>query len=232
MDKIQVHEEYKRKKIIKIYHFQTNFKEKHSSTEKVFSIYKFIIFIISFFSFCNCLSEITLKTKDIGNINILSDTFFNDYKPSEVIINGSPQSINNSYDFYSESITIIKWNININSTKEMFSFCGKIIEIDLSNFDTSQVTDMNSMFFQCRGLILLNLSNFDASQVTDMGYMFSSADKISSLDLSNFNTSQVKNMEYIFFDGPPFISLDLSNFDTSKVTNMGGMFLLCSDLIS
>ena len=193
MDKIQNHEEYKRKKVIKIYYFQTYFQEEqNSSKEKLFSIYKFIILIISFFSFCNCSSEITLKTKEIGNIKILSDNFFNNYKPCEVKINGNPKNINNSYVFDSESITIITWNININSTKEMFSNCDKIIEIDLSNFDTSQVKDMNSMFFQCRDLILLNLSNFDTSQVTDMGFMFSSA--ISSLDLSNFDTSKVTNM--------------------------------------
>ena len=64
-------------------------------------------------------------------------------------INGYPQSINNSYDFSSESITVIIWNINIKSTKEMFSNCDKIIEIDLSNFETSQVTYMRGMFSKC-----------------------------------------------------------------------------------
>ena len=45
---------------------------------------------------------------------------------------------------------------------------------DVSNFDTSRVTDMYGMF---RGAVLFNedLSNFDTSSVTDLDYMFYNA---------------------------------------------------------
>ena len=43
-----------------------------------------------------------------------------------------------------------------------------IVELDLSNFDTSQVTDMQFMFSGMSSLTTLDLSNFDTSQVTDM----------------------------------------------------------------
>ena len=39
----------------------------------------------------------------------------------------------------------------------MFKDCDKINEIDLSNFDTSQVTDMSSMFERCYALLTLKL---------------------------------------------------------------------------
>jgi surface protein len=45
----------------------------------------------------------------------------------------------------------------------------------LSNFDTSNVTDMNSMFGMAT-LFNQSLSNFDTSSVTDMSYMFYGAD--------------------------------------------------------
>ena len=37
----------------------------------------------------------------------------------------------------------------ITSTKYMFSECGSITSLDLSNFDTRNVTDMGAMFFDC-----------------------------------------------------------------------------------
>ena len=47
-----------------------------------------------------------------------------------------------------------------------------ILEIDVSNFDTSKVTDMSRMFYDIRNITSLNLSNFDTSKVTDMNCMF------------------------------------------------------------
>ena len=47
---------------------------------------------------------------------------------------------------------------------------------------------MGYMFSGCSQLSSLNLSNFDTSKVTDMGYMFSGCWQLSSLNLSSFNT--------------------------------------------
>ncbi len=93
--------------------------------------------------------------------------------------------------------------------------------IDLSNFDTSNVTDMGGMFRDSKA-ISLNLSSFDTSNVTDMRYMFRNS-QATSLDLSSFDTSNVTNMSYMFYQSQA-ASLDLSNFDTSNVTNMSYMF--------
>ncbi|MCW07408.1 BspA family leucine-rich repeat surface protein [Listeria monocytogenes] len=118
--------------------------------------------------------------------------------------------------------------------------------LDLSNLDTSNVTNMRQMFYS-NAATSLDLSNFDTSKVTDMYYMFA-ASAATSLDLSNWDTSNVISMESMFygslatsldvssldtsnvtnmkqmFIGSLATSLDLSNFDTSKVTNMYGMF--------
>ena len=99
-----------------------------------------------------------------------------------------------------------------------------ILELDLSNFNTSQVTDMYSMFNGMRNLTTLNLSNFDTSRVTDMSAMFHNMSNLTTLNLSSFDTSQVTNMHAMFSDTSNLTSHDLSNFDTSKVTNMARMF--------
>ena len=107
-----------------------------------------------------------------------------------------------------------------------------ILDIDLSNFDTSKVTNMDGMFYSMSNLTTLNLSNFDTSKVTNMHYMFNGMSNLTTLDLSNFDTSKVTDMSYMFWDINKLTTLDLSNFDTSKVTDMSYMFRGMSNLTS
>ncbi|HAO5827694.1 TPA: BspA family leucine-rich repeat surface protein [Listeria monocytogenes] len=98
---------------------------------------------------------------------------------------------------------------------------NRATKLDLSNFDTSNVTDMSFMFINSAATNL-DLSSFNTSNVTTMQSMFDSS-AVTSLDLSNFNTSKVTSMRYMF-DESVISSLDLSNFDTSKVQDMYCMF--------
>lgn len=106
----------------------------------------------------------------------------------------------------------------------------KIKEIDLSNFDTSYITDMSGMFYRCRALKKLDLSNFNTSNVTDMSGMFWGCRALELLDLSNFNTSNVFDMSWMFFYCHSLKSLDISGFDTSNVITMSDMFSNCLSL--
>ena len=119
--------------------------------------------------------------------------------------------------------------LNRDSSKMFYSepYVQKIrdvLEIDLSNFDTSKVTNMSSMFLGMTRLTTLNLSNFNTSQVTNMAGMFGFMASLTSLNLINFDTSQVTNMAAMFSNIVLLTTLDLSNFNTSKVTNMSNMF--------
>ena len=106
------------------------------------------------------------------------------------------------------------------------SWCDLIKKLPPINFNG---TTCNSMFQGYTG-VELDLSNFNTSNVTDMGYMFSSCSSLTSLDLSSFNTSNVTSMYGIFFDCSSLTSLDLSNFDTSKITSLNACFQQCSSL--
>ena len=112
----------------------------------------------------------------------------------------------------------------VTNMSNMFSGLSNLTSLNLSHFDTSKVTDMNYMFRYMHSLTSLNISNFNTSKVTNMSNMFSGLSSLTSLNLSNFNTSQVTDMGYMFWSMRNLTSLDLSNFDTSKVTNMRGMF--------
>ena len=122
--------------------------------------------------------------------------------------------------------------LNMNSSHMFFSRFDNenILEMDLSNFDTSKVTNMRGMFYEMRHLTSLNLSNFDTSKVTDMSEMFEKMYNLTSLNLSSFNTSKVTNMTGMFSYMSNLTTLNLSNFDTSRVTDMSDMFLCIYNL--
>ena len=107
-----------------------------------------------------------------------------------------------------------------------FEDLGHVKDLDLSNFDTSKVTNMRYMFPDIYNLTTLDLSNFNTSNVTDMDWMFYGSHKLTSLNLSNFDTSKVTTMHGMFYGDESLTTLDLSNFNTSNVTDMYGMFYL------
>ena len=125
--------------------------------------------------------------------------------------------------------------LNKDSSKMFYSRYGtqkikNILDLDLFNFDTSKVTNMECMFYYRSSLTTLNLSNFDTSQVTNMIGMFTGMSNLTTLNLSNFNTSKVKSMRGMFSGMSNLTTLNLSNFDTSKVTDMTFMFTNMSNL--
>ena len=112
-------------------------------------------------------------------------------------------------------------NKPIKSLNDMFSQSAAT-SLDLSSFDTSNVTDMNYMFHEC-SVPSLNVSNFDTSNVTKMTAMFANSKANTITGLNKFDTSNVTSMASMFY-GSAATSLDLSSFDTSKVTTMYTMF--------
>ena len=107
------------------------------------------------------------------------------------------------------------------STSHMF-YKSAATSLDISNWNTSNVTNMSGMFYGSDATSL-DLSSFDTSNVTKMNEMFSFS-AATELDLSSFDTSNVTDMSCMFCVSAA-TELDLSSFNTSNVTNMFGMFL-------
>ena len=131
---------------------------------------------------------------------------------------------------------------NENSGNLFYDFINiKNIEFG-NNFDTSNTTSMYRMFCNCQNLITIDLSSFDTSEVTNISGMFQMfdhktlSDKSSKLETiifgDNFDTSKVTTMGSLFYHCNSLKKLDLSNWDTSNVTTMSGMFYACFNLSS
>ena len=91
---------------------------------------------------------------------------------------------------------------------------------------------MNNMFNGCKSLTKLDVSNWNTSSVTNTSYMFNGCAQLTQLDVSNFDTSSVENMSNMFSNCSKLTQLDVSNFDTGKVTTMSNFIVNASVLQS
>lgn len=128
---------------------------------------------------------------------------------------------------------------SITDMSEMFANCSSLTSLDVSHFNTSNVTKVclinaypKGMFSNCSSLVSLNLGGFNTSNIKSMSYMFEGCSSLKSLDLSSFDTSNVRAMSCMFNGCSSLTSLDLSSFDTSNVEDMGRMFNGCTSLMS
>ena len=114
----------------------------------------------------------------------------------------------------------------------MFYGCSNLASVDVSGFNTSQITNMNSMFYGCDSLEKLDLSGFDTSRVKDMGWMFCGCDSLRTLEVGGFDTSLVTDMSWMFYGCGGLTDLQVGSFDTGKVIDMNNMFGRCGGLTS
>lgn len=112
----------------------------------------------------------------------------------------------------------------------LFSSCQSLESLDLSGFNTENVTSMASMFSQCSSLRSLDLSSFNTSKVIGMNLMFFNCTNLESIDLSSFETENLQQMPHMFYSCTKLEKLDLSSFATPNMTSMLSAFQNCKNL--
>ena len=122
-------------------------------------IFKFLIICISQITSSNKFilflddNKILLKVKGKGNdlVKILSSYYSHNYMPTSYYLNNGQDPIN----FSEKSITLpdsvnkveLIFGTNVQNCNSMFKGCSDILEIDLSNFISSDVQDINPLNF-------------------------------------------------------------------------------------
>ncbi len=198
-----------------------------------------LIEIISIRSYCSMnlnSSYIIIKIQGGGNKNIFCPTysFHEENRPDSIKVDNQIKTTvtANQYLNWGTHTVILEWTRDREDYSHIFHGCSDIIEIDLSNFKTSQVKYMGSMFRECSSLTSIRFTDFDSTSAVDMGAMFYGCKQLTSIDLFWFDTSKVTYMWNMFAECSSLTSLDLSSFDTRKVGYMWGMFSDCTSLTS
>ena len=117
-------------------------------------------------------SSITIKINQAGDSYIYNSEFFK--PPDEFIHYITYVNAGNKINLNSDNNTIkLIWKDNLKNCIGMFSGCSNISEIDLSNFDFSEVEYVNRMFENCFSLTSINFGNIDTSKILVFDAMFS-----------------------------------------------------------
>ena len=107
-----------------------------------------------------------------------------------------------------------------------YTFAGlkNVRHLDLHGFDVSKVNNIGAIFSGNPTLVSLNLANWQLDSIHAMDSLFAGMHALTDLNLTGFTTKNVTDMHHMFNECQNLTTLDLSSFDTSKVTDMNNMF--------
>ncbi len=117
-----------------------------------------------------------------------------------------------------------QWDVSqVTNLDSTFAGCEKF-NGDLSKWNVGNVTSMRYSFFGCDAFNA-NLSEWNVGRVVDMGDMLYGCYAFNS-DLSRWNVAQVANMDQLFYNCWAF-NADISKWNVARVTTMNRMFYGC-----
>lgn len=138
-----------------------------------------------------------------------------------------------------------KLHLPINASTCSFMFVDiNVSEIDLTEFDTTNIVDMDYMFLEanlgdCLSLVSStnaqantpdrNILTLNTEGVTSMSGMFKDC-KVKHLDLNSLRTHNVTDFSDMFCSCNDLIDLNVDGFDTSNAEDFHGMFQGCIKL--
>ena len=179
------------------------------------------------------LTDVSLN-KDMGVVGYLDGTI---YKVSTRRTGVMPEAnIDSSYMFNGKTLTDINLSNldtrNVTNMAAMFLDSSNLINIVFGeNFNTEKVNNMSQMFRNCSSIVNLDFSNFKTGNVNNFSYFLRNCKLLEKADVSNFDTSNVMNFYSMFRDCAKLSTINVGNFDTSKSTNLGSMFQGCSSVV-
>lgn len=107
----------------------------------------------------------------------------------------------------------------------------EIITLDLSSWNTSNVTTMNGMFYRCKNLKTLHIENFDMSSIQDLGAMCRYCESLKYVDVSKWKIKKFGNNKSVevscIFGGCTSLEevRGIENLDPNSLTNKNFAFL-------
>lgn len=123
------------------------------------------------------------------------------------------------------------------SFEGMFLGCTSLVDINLSEWDTSKTTSMKAMFKDCTNLTNINTFNWDTSNVTDFSEMFENTGIISVNDVKGLfpNSPTGWNMDKAvtlarMFAGTAVLDVQWIQTNVGAAADFSGMFAGCTEL--
>ena len=156
-------------------------------------------------------------------------------------IDGDNAAIGATYTFPKAGTHYVRMALvpGVKTWKVLFKNCKHLVDLDVSNYDFSEVTNIHDTFLGCTALKRLDTSSWQTSQLTDVGAAFYNCTALEEIvGIEDWDMSNVTCMHALFKECKSIKRLDLSKWDTSNWTGIEGsekpgindMFLSCEAL--
>ncbi len=174
------------------------------------------------FSGCSSIKKVDLSYFDLSGVKQYLNVFcdcknlksvtFGDVYNGNVFMSGSFKGCTSI-----ESVDLSGFGTGIN-LGQTFNGCMSLKTVAFP--DSFEVLAMNLCFVGCASLETLDISSFDISKTTQMNSVFKDCISLKSLVLpSGWDTSNVTTMYSMFYNCPK-LTLDCSDWDTTSLTDM------------
>lgn len=139
-----------------------------------------------------------------------------------------------------ESITSLVYKGYVPNEGLSFYNMTNLKTVEVSDLNTSNVTDMSNYFSKCVSLdglgvnlpLPMGIKYWDTRKVESFDNMFFRCNSLMILDLRHWNTQKVTHMGLMFAECTKLSNLNLEGWDTRSVNVMVGMFTNCKNMSS
>lgn len=151
-------------------------------------------------------------------VEVGEDVPFGDYPSKISDIKGEGGGDSTTYvnpDFYE-----IRTNGGTNYNNLFRDYNGT--SLDIGNWDTSKVTNMESMFYNCSNLTSLDIGNWDVRNVESLYNFFYDCKKLEVVDMSNWETNNLENTSGLFSNCISLHTVKLNNCSRDTIERLLG----------
>ena len=183
--------------------------------------------------FLSKIKEINLDTWDTSNVTNMSLMFDSSEAEKLNISNLNTKNVRSMNGMFSnlstsgfKDLDLSKWDTsNVTDISRMFTLNYSTEKINVSNWDTSKITKMEDAFSGTHNLKeIKGIENWNTSNVKTIHNMFAYSENLKSLNLSKWNTSNVEDMSELFLGAEGLAYLNIENWDTGKVESFDNIF--------
>lgn len=152
----------------------------------------------------------------------------------EKIGNGTGTALTSVYYAWAECSRLMDLDItnlhtpNVTTIGYAFGACFRLKELDLRHWYTGKITNFSSLVSDCRSLEEINLTGWDTSKGTSFSNMFNNCRSLKHIyGLEDFDTSLSTTFSSMFNECESMLELPVENFDTTNVVSISSMFTSC-----
>ena len=178
------------------------------------------------------LKELIIDNWVISDVNVGDSSLGNDYGTIIEYVSMKNWVVPKTFSLKNwrghrvHNVDVSNWNTS-NVTDMSYMFCewyDLTNIIGLNTWDTSNVTSMNKMFQYCYLMPEIDLSGFDYSKVQDISFIFEADSSLKKVNMGNFNALSLEDASYMFYSMPVIEEIIFDSISTPKLKNVAFMF--------